>query len=99
MDCIANSGRLLLEKRAIPAMLVCNEGLAEGKEDQAALYVNQGVAYLMMKKYDEALTSFTAACDLNPDDADAVHNKSIAVSLKENPDDTVKMDDLRIKGV
>ncbi len=97
MDYVANSGRLLKDKKAMAAFLVCTEGIAENDSDLKDLYINQGTAFLCMKKYKDAISSFDKALELAPDDESAKHNREIAVRSEEAQQPLT--DDIIIKGI
>ncbi|MDO4735047.1 MAG: tetratricopeptide repeat protein [Lachnospiraceae bacterium] len=99
MDYIASSGRLLKEKRPTQALLVCTEGIAEDHEEQAALLVNQGVAFARLGKIEQALDSFGKALENDPNDEDAMYNKHLLQQVMEQNASLEEDTDLKIKGV
>lgn len=89
IDYVGKSGALLKEGKAMPALIMCEQGRGEGCPDEAALMVNEGIAYLYMKDFEKSLECFDKACELDPNDGDAQYNRSMAIRSMERHEEAL----------
>lgn len=90
IDYVARTGALLKEKKAQFALTLCEQGIGEGSRDAAALYNNEGVAYLYLGQFEKSLAAFEKALELDPQDADACYNRSIAIRSMERHEEALQ---------
>lgn len=64
-------------KKIIPIM---DKAIRANPEDADAFY-NRGTAYLVMKKFDNAISDFNRAIELKPKDLDYYYNRKVAIEL------------------
>ena len=89
-DYVRKSGELLKERKAEEALEICEQGILESGEQIAALYNNKGVAYLYLGKFEESLAAFEKALELDPEDADACYNRSMAIRSMQRHEEALR---------
>ncbi len=58
-------------------------------ESEAAIHLFKGVAYVLKGKYDEAISDFTKAIEINPKFADAYFSRGAAFGIKCQHDQAI----------
>ena len=75
----------------IVMVLLFAAGCATTQTDlnDAKAYVNRGVAYAREGQYDQAISDFNKALEINPRDANAYNNRGVAYARKDQYDQAI----------
>ena len=63
--------------------------LIKKEKNNAALYVNRGVAYILKGRVNEAISDFNKAVELEPDNTSAYFNRSAALMVKGDAESAI----------